>query len=494
MSFIIGIFKKYFDRLLLIVLLVSVNFCHLACETVADETVVDMEIIKKPRPRPMFTNDPWIEKYKVDANSVGLHAQMARSSKGEIGIAYWSQDGTDGDPCDEIEVDDPPLEVRWQLYYAKWIEAESSDSIAAGAWEVETVANPRILGIPPGLDLHYQKDGTPMITALSGEVVPEIRYCGGSDLGLFTPSDNSSAMSWDVEWVVTDSDQAMSGDEASDYGYVVGYWPSIATHRSGKRMVVYQDVHGGSLQRDDLARADLEVALQNSRGSSWSYEVIDLGEGAGTYNQAGFTKAGVPVVLYYISIEAGQTERMRQGLWLAAKIDDEWQKTLVFAGATKGAPSMLIDEEGVSILYYDLAARQPVLKQIDTVQQIMGSTAWKTQGLGDVRYNEGQSPKLFKLPTDRLAAVWYRCGSVESEECRPIYDAAIFSWETEEGMWEDEIIENGEEAPCGLFPSITLGSQNSIWASWQCARRSNNTGLFQYQLESARRELRTLGE
>ena len=60
----------------------------------------------------------------------------------------------------------------------------------------------------------------------------------------------------------------------------------MATSSAGERMVVYRDVHGGSLQRDDLVRADLEVAFQNQSGGAWSHEVIDLGQGGGIYNHA----------------------------------------------------------------------------------------------------------------------------------------------------------------------------------------------------------------
>ena len=226
---------------------------------------------RKPKPRPPYQNDPWFEKFLIESGGMGLHARLALSPGGRLGVAYWSTDGSEGELCDGIEVDDPPLEVRWRLQFAEWSEE--------AGWGIESVARPLLLGNPPGLDLDYNRSGQPMIHAIAGEAIPELRYCGGGNLSLFTPSSDPDAEEWDVEYVAEQSNQAMSGEAASDFGFVVGYWPSFAQSDSGTQMVVYQDVHGGSLQRDDLARADLEVAMKSSSNGGWSYEVIDLGEG-----------------------------------------------------------------------------------------------------------------------------------------------------------------------------------------------------------------------
>ena len=215
----------------------------IGCTAEEGDQVVDMGPPKKPRDRPPYQDDPWFEKFSIEGGGMGLHARLKTSPSGVIGVAYWSTDGTEGELCEGIEVDDPPLEVRWSLKYARWRETEG--------WDVRAVADPLLLGLPPGLDLSYSDSGTPLVFAISGEPDADIRYCGGNDLGLFTPA-NDPEDPWEVQWVVEESDQAMSGDQASDYGTVVGYWPSVAYGPSGERMVVYQDVHGGSLQRDDL--------------------------------------------------------------------------------------------------------------------------------------------------------------------------------------------------------------------------------------------------
>ena len=467
---------------------------------------------RKPKPRPPYQNDPWFEKFLVETGGVGLHARLALSPGGRLGVAYWSSDGTEGEPCEDLMVDDPPLEVRWRLQFAEWSEETG--------WEVDEVARPLLLGNPPGLDLDYSRGGQPMISSIAGEAIPDLRYCGGGNLSLFTPSDDPDAEEWDVEYVAEQSNQAMSGEAASDFGFVVGYWPSLAQSDRGAQMIVYQDVHGGSLQRDDLARADLEVAIKTSPNGAWSYEVIDLAEGAGIFNQALITPQGDQLALYYISFDAQQAERARQGLWLARRNGDGmWERGLVFGGPTRGQPSLIPFGNGVAVAYYDPQSRRPVIAVLDDLSRVADSGAWRRVALGDLKYNEGHSPSLAQLPDGRLAVAWYRCGPAEVEECRPADDGVIFAYserpvtgidsaerpaEDEEGedeaegsnelatladvAWKIEVVESGEEALCGIDPQLVIDKSQRAWVTWQCSRRSDSQGGFEYRLESARRD------
>jgi hypothetical protein len=407
-------------------------------------------------------------------------------------------------------------------------------------WEAELIDRPLLLGAPPGLSVHYSEAGQPQVLALAGEPVPEVRYCGGSDLGLYTPASSEPPEGelprWERSWVVEDSDQAASGEPASDYGYVVGYWPSYARSREGAELVSYQDVHSGSIQRDDLARADLEVALRESPSGAWRHEVVDLGEGAGSGSQALFSRDGTPLVLYVVALEAAQQERDRQGVWLARKVDGVWRRSLVMAGPTQGVPQAVPYASGLAVLYFDPRARQPVLATLNDLNALSplealadstlnespsggveagaetGAEAegvslndpWARARLGDPRYNEGHSPALALDPNGRLLAAWYRCGSAERESCSPSDDAAVFAWTPQtssealgfgdgpilsapELIWRLEVIERGEEAPCGLDPSLTVEGSGRVWATWRCSRRLNAT-TFGYRLESARRD------
>ena len=461
------------------------------------------EAPRKPKPRPPYRDDPWFDKALVGGGGVGLHPRLALSPGGRIGIAYWSTDGEEGELCEGIMVDDPPLEVRWGLHFAEWQEEEG--------WVAEQISYPLLLGNPPGLDLDYQRNGDPMITAIGGEAIPDLRYCGGGKLTLYTPTQEAESMSWDEEYVTERSDQAMSGEPASDFGFIVGYWPSFAQGESGAQMVVYQDVHAGSLQRDDLARADLEVALRSSPNGSWSHEVIDLGEGAGIFNQAVITPNGDQVVLYYLSFDAQQEERMRQGLWIARRSSDgTWERGLLLGGATRGQPSMISYGNGVAVAYYDPQSRRPVLALLDDLSQLGNSTSWRRIALGDLKYNEGHSPSLATLSDGRLALAWYRCGPAEIDDCRPADDAVVFSYpelnptgsetepteDTEEeteldlfdSPWKIEVVESGEEALCGFSPQLLIDRSGRPWVAWQCSRRGDGSGGFEYRLESARRD------
>lgn len=488
-----------------LILLTGLCVFTLSCVDYRKDQEKVLEEARKPRPRPPFKDDPWFEKYVIEGGGVGLHPQLALSPGGLLGVAYWSTDGEEGEPCDGIEVDDPPLEVRWKLRYATWDEESG--------WKSEQVSRPLLLGNPPGLDLDYDRSGKPMVTSIAGEAIPELRYCGGGNLSIFTPSSDSSAEEWDVEYIVETSDQAMSGEPASDFGFVVGYWPSQSMSQSGSRMIVYQDVHGGSLQRDDLVRADLEVALTIGNGDSWTYEVIDLGEGAGIYNQSLITNEQF-LALYYISFDAQQSERQRQGIWLAHRQDSgEWSRGLVFGGPTRGEPSMIPFNDGVAVVYYDSLARRPILAILEDLTQISDSEAWARIPLGDLRYNEGHSPSITRLPDGRIGVAWYRCGPAEVEECRPNDDAVIFSYpelnagvidevtesandgsaeltlESLRGAWKIEIVESGEEALCGFSPNVIVDRAQRVWVTWQCSRRVGAESSFEYRLESSRRDL-----
>ena len=152
--------------------------------TYTKDPIDQVEEIRKPRPRPLFKDDPWFSKWVVAEGGQGLHAQLKSSQQGEIGVAYWATDGVEGGECD-LETDMPLQEVRWDLSYSTF----SGDQ----GWQAQRVAQPLVLGTPPGLFLDYNQQGFPEILAVAGEIVPEIRYCGGSDLGLFTPSQDLEA-------------------------------------------------------------------------------------------------------------------------------------------------------------------------------------------------------------------------------------------------------------------------------------------------------------
>ena len=93
-------------------LLIAVSLFGFSCVDYRGGDEEGIEEVRKPRPRPPFRDDPWFEKYVIEGGGMGLHAQLALSPGGQLGVAYWSTDGEEGALCEGIEVDDPPLEVR----------------------------------------------------------------------------------------------------------------------------------------------------------------------------------------------------------------------------------------------------------------------------------------------------------------------------------------------------------------------------------------------
>ncbi len=472
-----------------------------ACETTDQTELPPVATIQRARPRPMVNQQNWSKKVLVEGGQMGLVPKLAISSgtNQTIAVGYWSNEGFEAEKCTGINVMDPPLAVRWTLKYAQW-DGEN--------WVNEAIDQPILLGNPPGLDLIFNDQNQPMISVLSGKVVAKTRYCGGSDLGVYQRKDTMGigeselAMSemdpmtfnesqyllkkWELDLAAIDSKQAASGDPASDYGDVVGYWPSISQSTQGQYLVAYQDVHGGGLQRDDLARADLEVVL--GQNGAWQHEVVDFGEGAGIRMSTGFLSDGTPLILYEIPIEAAQEERNRQGIWLAFKKDGTWQKIQVAKGPQKTKASLLVHQDQIIIAYYDL--NQKLLNllsyQSSTSTTLENIDTWEKQQLGDLRYNEGLNPSLAIDQTGRIMVAWYRCSSVEDESCRPSEDAVVFAWQKAVASkdWNLEIVEQGEEGSCGLSPSLAINQNQEAILVWQCFRRSEDGSGFESRLES----------
>jgi hypothetical protein len=480
---------------------IKILFCIfifiLSCQSSHHEDIDMMSSPTKARPRPPQNQLNWAKKLLVDQKQTGLYPKLSIAKDQTLAVAYWSSEGKEAESCTGINVMDPPKAIRWDLKYAQF---------AQDAWSNETIDQPILLGNPPGLDMIFNDQDLPMISALSGEVVPMVRYCGGSDFGLYQRKNTSNIgadtidesmlnqsfdenkyllKSWQLDFPVTLSNQASAGLPDSDYGYVVGYWPSIAQSPNGDFLIAYQDVHGGGLQRDDLARADLEIAI--GKNGAWQYEAIDFGEGAGIHISTAFDAMGNPMVLYEIPFEAVQSERNRQGLWLTRKINGTWERVQLAKGPQKGKASLLSLAQKIVVAHYDPQQRLLNLLELNDLSTLASIDAWQRTQLGDLRYNDGQMPSLAVDQLGRLALAWYRCGTADDENCTPTEDGVVFAWQSEVGssQWEIEWVEQGEEAICGLNPSLVFNDQNEAVIAWQCFRRSEDGNGFESRLESA---------
>lgn len=413
----------------------------------------------------------------VDTGGVGMQLSAAVGPGDEGRLAYFATAAFDDGPCTEIPLDPPPTRRRWQIRYAH--------EDGAGAWAVEDVAAPLYLGVPVGLQLRTAPSGTPVIATMIGDPVPTILYCGANDVGVL---ERGADGTWSATTVVTTSGQAVTGQPASDYGDVVGYWIALAFDHQGRRGLAYKDVHAGSLQGDDFKRADLEIALEN--GGGWSYQAVDVGEGAGNYNALVFDADDQPVIAYHVPTES--LIGNRHGIWAARSTDGgaTWERVQIHRAGTAERLSMTTDPAtGQPVLaYYDAGQSRPVLARVVDASRFTDLAAgWSLENLGDPRYDEGYHPSVAIDPSGNLAIAYYRCRRLTraSKDCDPNDDALVFAW-LDAGFWEIEVVDEGGSGACGMYPSLAFDSTGRAILGYQCAVQVE--GGFEFQTKVAIRE------
>ena len=271
----------------------------------ADPPEMDMSVPDRmDRGAPPDRNSPWTTG-TVESGGTGQQPSLAVAGNGVIGVTYFGTSGTSGEPCTEVgDEAGVPNKTTWTLRYA---------TFSGGDWLAETIHEPLLVGTPVGASLAFDADHTPHVATMTGEPIELLRYCGANDVGLLTPDTDA----WALETVVAESNEAMSGMPASDFGSVVGYWPGLAFDRTGQPAIAYRDVHGGGLQGDDLTRADMEFAWRRDGG--WENFAVDVGEGAGDFNQVAFDAENQPVILYSNPVEQQSADQL--GLWITRSTD-----------------------------------------------------------------------------------------------------------------------------------------------------------------------------
>ncbi len=448
--------------------------------------------------RPPVTREVW-QTEEVASGHVGLHTRTVITADGPA-IAYFATQGREDGPCDELGVSSPPTRELWDLYVAR--------STGSG-WSAETVASILSLAAPSGLGFAVDSTGRPAIASLTGGAwVAPVGYCSANDVGFYRPADDgSSADGWSVQTAVATSGEAATGEPASDFGEVVGYWPALAFDADDNPAIAYKDIHGGGLQSDDLRRADLELALQS--GSSWRAVAVDIGEGAGDYNALVFDDQNRPVIAYYQPVESqGATPR---GVWVARSADDgaSWQRVQLLAGATVEGPAMLVDPDDgrLHVAYYDAALgvpRMATLQDDDNFEAL--DAGWTDQRFGEERFDEGYHLSLAAGPNGIIAAAYYRCTRATGElgVCRPDDDALVFAWRkagtgtegstgtdagtgTDTGTWSIEVVDEGDaQGACGTHASLAFDSDGSAVISYLCQTLVGNA--LDDRVRVARRE------
>ena len=428
--------------------------------------------IMRERPKP---GEAWTVS-TLDAQGGGLHIALASAPSGQLGAVYFPVSGQDDGPCEELNFDSPPLRVRWPLTYAQ-LEGQQ--------WVKQVVANPLYVGQPTGLDLGFYADGTPVIATMTGDPLAEQRYCGVNDVGLMA----RRGAAWQTETAVTNSGQARTGEAGSDFGEVVGYYPSLAFDRSGQPAVAYKDVHSGSIQSDDRRRADLELAWR--QGGSWRAIPVDYGTGAGNFNKLAFDLQDRPVIAYYVPTES--LDMTRQGIWATRSSDagQTWERVQLYNLSTSERPALAIHPQtgAPHVLYYQARKGYPTLATL-TDDDKFGSLAqgWSLEDIGDSRYDEGYSPAIAFSPEGTLAVAYYRCTKSIGTlgDCTSDDDALIFAWRDGQ-EWVREVVDEGDVGGvCGQRPSLTFDADGYAVIAYRCEVEVE--GRLQSQIKFARRK------
>ena len=426
----------------------------------------DMRRPSTPPPAPPRSD--WT-KGVIEGDGSGLQPSIAARPDGRVGVAYFKTSPIIDGECSEIGGDGVPMRKRWPVRFAE---------LTGDTWQIETVHEPLLLGNPAGLSFAYAPDGTPVVSTMTGEPLEMFRYCGANDVGVLTKDGDE----WSLETAVTSSGEAATGMPGSDFGEVVGYWPALAFDNEGNPGVAYRDVHAGSIQGDDLTRADMEFA---HRRGGWSTVAVDAGEGAGEYNQLLFDAQNRAVILYHNPVE--QTSD-RVGLWLAraGAEPDSWEEHRIFDSKTTPRPSIALDPNSntLVIAFYNPLEGRPYLARQDSAESI---TEWSFERLGDDRYNEGIHPSVAFDPEGKLAIAWYRCNRVGTGgACDPVEDALVFWWDAD-GEWIKEVVDTGDNGECGYSPVLAFDAEGRAVVAYQCLRGMDEESAF--ELDYARRKI-----
>ena len=153
-----------------------------------------------------------------------------------------------------------------------------------------------------------------------GEPYGRLRYCGSNDLGILTPNGDD----WDIETVVTMSNEAAADNspeiaeaaEASDAGFAVGFYSTMAFDNDGGIGLVYRDIHDGGLQADDVSRADVEMAWKQD--GRWTNIMVNQGIGGGQHTE--YFRHPKPASSHYSTPEEKSVGgESVLGLWLGAQ-------------------------------------------------------------------------------------------------------------------------------------------------------------------------------
>jgi len=358
---------------------------------------------------------------QLSERALGPGLRAVRSESSTFVAAYDAVPTTNG-TCDSVEIGNPPrLEQGLWLLDLAGSETQVSAPVVPGT------------ATGAGLAVH---GGQAHLAWAGGE--PEARYCGGHDLI------TASGPGFSETAVVSESNEAFANLPASDAGFVVGWEPALGVNGAGERYIAYRDVHFGSLQTDDLFRADLEIAYESG---GWQVEPIDPGRGAGEHIELAFDGSD-PVVAYTIPVDT-QSNSPR-GVWLAQK-DTTWSLEHVLAGPFDGV-ALAVEDGRIAVASYDTLQRNLALRIWD------GS--WSEIAVGSALFDEGRDPSLH-FEDGELIVAYHRCRRLAQDgACDPNEEGLVLARES--SGYAPELVAQGEVGQCGLQPQL-LSSEEIVF-------------------------------
>jgi hypothetical protein len=409
----------------------------------------------------------------IEGGNMGLHPRVAVAPDGTIGAAWMAIEGREDGPCTELG-EDPPIQVRWKVRYGTFNGTQ---------WVAEDVADLRFVGQPPGIDLAFDGNSQPILAGMAGDPVVQFRYCGVNDAAIYTRSGQGN---WSAETAVQESGEAATGDAASDFGTVIGYWPALAIAANGDIGLAYKDVHAGGIQSDDFRRADLEFAWR--RGNSWSPYAVDFGRGGGNFTKMIFDLNNRPIIMHYNPTE-DNTGTMA-GIWLHRSTDGaEWDRVQIHNQPTFAGPTLAIDPNNGTLwtAFYNSQLGYPVVGRLEDPTLFTNTNeGWSFEDVGDSRYDEGYGTSIAVNKSGIVGLAYYRCARATAglSQCNPSDDALIFAY-YDGFSWTLEEVELEGDGQCGNAPSLAFDANDRPIIVYRC--EDTVDGRLDTQLRFARR-------
>lgn len=406
----------------------------------------------------------------VAGDDSGLQLRLV-GHEGELWAAWFDHTPWEDGVCEHVTGDQPPR-WRYDLHFARR---------SGGTWTSELVDSPAVAFSPTGLDLVVSPEGLPVMAWTGGPT--EQQYCGANDAILGTRTDTG----WTTEAASTESGDSVTGLPASDSGFVVGLWPAAAFDADGQPAVIHRDAHFGSMQHDDLYRADAEYASRS--GGAWSTHLaVDASEGAGDYGELLFDSQGRAVAIYAITIEA-QTDS-RHGVWASRLEEGAWtQPVRLHTGGIHQEIRAVEDSSGgLWVAFYSAADLSPMLLHLADPSRFSEASAWQGSRIGRNLYDEGRHLSMALDTDDQPVLSWHRCRRVDSgtEGCDPDDEAVVYAYQSD-GTWHHETVTEAEEGSCGEYTNLVLDQAGTPWVSWRCTILSE--GAFVFRTFAAQRVL-----